>query len=416
MAPSAGTLCGMTEGREATPRAAETHTSPVPTAARFLGALVLAVVLAACSAPPPGGEPPPPPPPPPPSGEVQFALVAAGLDTPVALTNAGDARLFVAERAGAVRIIQNGTLLTTPFLDLTPFVKSDAGEQGLLGLAFPPDYATSGYFYVYYTNAGGHGVLARVSVSTSDPDLADPTSLEELLELPQTSEFHNGGQLAFGPDSYLYWAVGDGTSRNSAQSLSNLRGKVLRLDVAEAPGYSIPETNPYANDASAQGAIWVYGLRNPWRFSFDSETGDLYIADVGEDSFEEVNVVPEGESGQNFGWPLMEGPDCLDGGACDRTGLTLPAHSYAHANGGASITGGYVYRGPAAPDLEGRYVFADYMQDSFSVATLGGTWQVEDLTPEPAFGTASFGEGFDGRLYVTDYGGGRVYEVTQEAD
>lgn len=374
--------------------------------------LALTVVLSACSVPPPDdGDPNPPPPP---NGPIQFVQRVSGLATPVALTNASDERLFVAERAGTVRIIRNGALLSAPFLDMTGLVASSSGEQGLLGLAFPPDHGDSGRFYLYYTNASGRGVLARAAVSEDDPNVADPSSLETLIQLPETSTYHNGGQLEFGPDGYLYWAVGDGGNGASAQSLTSLRGKILRLDVSAADGYLVPGTNPFVDTAGARSEIWAYGLRNPWRFSFDADTGELYIADVGQNAFEEVNVAPAGAGGQNYGWPIMEGASCYTNPSCDSSGLTLPSFTYAHpSTGGASITGGYVYRGPAAPDLVGRYVFADYVHATVSVATLTTPWQVTKLLEGP-WSTASFGVGADGRLYVTDYGGGAVYEITQK--
>lgn len=379
----------------------------------FIAGLLLTLVLSACSTPPPDeGDPDPSPSP---NGPIQFVPRAAGLVTPVALTNAGDERLFVAERAGTVRVVQDGGLLPTPFLDVSTLVASSSGEQGLLGLAFPPDHGSTGRFYLYYTDTSGRGVLARAAVSAGDPNVADPSSLETLVQLPEASAFHNGGQLEFGPDGYLYWAVGDGGNGASAQSLSSLRGKVLRLDVSGAEGYRIPSTNPFVGTAGARGEIWAYGLRNPWRFSFDAATGELYIADVGQNAFEEVNVAPAGAGGQNYGWPIMEGASCYVDPACGSSGLTLPRFTYAHlpSTDGASITGGYVYRGPAAPDLVGRYVFADYVHATVSVATLTTPWQVTQLLDGP-WRTASFGVGADGRLYVADYGGGTVYEITQE--
>lgn len=391
--------------------------------AYLLAAAVLTVGLAACTPPSDDGNPPPPPPPP--GGEIRFETVISGLDTPVALTNAGDERLFIAERGGAVRVAQGGDLLPEPFLDLTAEVDLESippaqrGERGLLGIAFPPDHDESGLFYVYYTNSEGNSVLARYAVDATNPNVADVSTAEELEVLINTTAYHNGGQLGFGPDGYLYWAVGEGqTNPNNAQTLANLRGKIMRIDVSEAPGYTIPDDNPFVGVAGARGEIWAYGLRNPWRFSFDYETGELYIADVGEDDYEEVNVAPAGVGGQNYGWPIMEGPECVSGPGCSTTGLTLPTYSYSHPDdpeGGASITGGYVYRGPSAPDLVGQYVFGDFMQTSISAADMNGDWDITVLNPGP-WRTASFGVGADNRLYVTDYGGGLVYEITQEEE
>lgn len=384
----------------------------------FLLTLVFIFGLAACT--PPTENPPPPPPP---GGEVRFETIVTGPVNPVALTNAGDERLFVAIRAGTVRIVEDGVLLPEPFLDLTEIVgisdvpMLERGERGLLGIAFPPDYEESGLFYAYYTRSDGYGVLARFAVNATNPNRADESSLEELEELENTSTFHNGGQLAFGPDGYLYWAVGDGmTNRQNAQTLTNLRGKIMRLDVSGGTGYTAPSDNPFVDVEGAEDAIWAYGLRNPWRFSFDSETGELYIADVGEDDYEEVNVAPAGVGGQNFGWPIMEGPECLTDPDCDASGLTMPEYSYPHSDDpeeGASITGGYVYRGPSAPDLVGQYVFGDFMQTSISAAAVASGWDVTELNDGP-WRTASLGVGVDNRLYITDYGGGEIYEVTQE--
>lgn len=377
--------------------------------------LFLLLVLAACTPPDDNGNPPPPPPP----GDVAFVERASGLTYPVAMAHAGDERLFVAERAGTVRIIQDGQLVAEPFLDLAGTVAVGDGEQGLLGIAFPPDHDETGRFYAYYTKSATVGVLSRFTLDPTNPNRIDPASLEELVEVPDTDiGYHFGGQLAFGPDRYLYWAVGDGQNRANAQSLSTLRGKILRLDVSTSTGYESPADNPFVDEEGARDEIWAYGLRNPWRFSFDRETGDLYIADVGEKDFEEVNVAPAGVGGQNFGWPQMEGPECLTGTTCDQSGLTLPVYSYAHPpddEGGASITGGYVYRGPAAPDLVGQYVFGDFMQESVSVAELGADWEVTELR-SGNWRTASFGEGPDGRLYVSDFGGGIVNEILQEEE
>ena len=378
---------------------------------KLVAPLLTLVVLVACT--PPDGQNPPPPPP---EGELRLAQVATGLNTPVALTNAGDDRLFVAERAGRVRIIRNGALQAEPFLDLTASVASSEGEQGLAGLAFPPDHDTSGLFYVYYTAASnGRGQLVRMAVDATNPDRADPATLEVLVELAESTTYHNGGQLAFGPDDYLYWAVGDGAVGSRAQSRASWRGKIHRLDVSTAPGYEVPADNPLVGEPGVREEIWAMGLRNPWRFSFDSATGAMYLADVGEDAFEEVNVVPAGQGGANFGWPVMEGPECFEGASCDQEGLTLPTFSYPHPSGegGASVTGGYVYRGPAAPDLVGRYVFADFIMNSLSSAAAGNGWQIEPLLDDQ-LRTASFGVGDDERLYVTDFVNGRVLEVTQE--
>lgn len=408
----------MTSERTPAPRLAATTDVPFTSRltkapATLLLALFGLLTLAACTPPDDTGNPPPPPP----AGDVVFVQRASGLTNPTAMAHAGDDRLFVAELAGTVRIIQDGQLLAEPFLDLTGTVALGGGEQGLSGIAFPPDHNETGRFYAYYTKSATVAVLSRFTLDPTNPNRIDPASLEELVEVPDTdSEYHFGGQLPFGPDGYLYWAVGDGGVGSNAQSLSSLRGKILRLDVSPSTGYTSPPDNPFVDDAGALDEIWAYGLRNPWRFSFDRQTEELYIADVGERDFEEVNVAPAGVGGQNFGWPYMEGPECLTGVTCDPANYTAPAFSYAHpAEGSASITGGYVYRGPAAPDLEGKYVFGDFMQESVSVAELGANWEVTELR-SGNWRTASFGEGPDGRLYVTDFGGGIVNEILQEEE
>lgn len=389
--------------------------------------LLLALVLASCGAAPPTGNgggndngftcsaPPPL------DGEERPAVpmdsswlrpVVGGLQLPTAMTNAGDRRLFVAERAGRVRLIDDGRLADRPFLDISDNVKSDAGEQGLLGLAFPPDYASSGLFYAYYTASDGHGVLSRFHVSADDPDCADAASEQRLVRLEQASEWHNGGQLAFGPDGYLYWAIGDGGASERARDLDFRFGKILRLDVSGATA-APAAGNPFANQGGVAAQVWADGLRNPWRFSFDDETGQLYIADVGQDDFEEVNVQPASSGGLDYGWPSMEGNGCFRAPTCSDAGLTRPAFTYPHPSGGASITGGYVYRGAAAPALVGAYVYADFVSGTvFSAHRQGADWITAPLL-QLGTSVATFGQGADGALYVATYAQGSVYELVQ---
>jgi glucose/arabinose dehydrogenase len=289
--------------------------------------------------------------------------IASGFDQPVHVTHAGDnsGRLFVVERGGVIRIIRDGAVLPTPFFELSGQVQAAGGEQGLLSVAFPPDFASKRYFYVDYTNRTGVGdtVVARYPM-TANPDLASSTGGVELLSVSQPFANHNGGQLAFGPDGLLYVALGDGGSAgdpfNNAQNLSTGLGKILRLDTeAGVVPYAIPAGNPFGNE------IWAYGLRNPWRFSFDRATGDLYIADVGQNLIEEVNFQPATSSGgENYGWKVMEGTSCFLSPACDRAGLILPVAEYSHADGNCSVTGGFVYRGNQFPDLQGIYLYADF--------------------------------------------------------
>ena len=377
--------------------------------------LVLVLVVAACSPlPPPNDDDDEEEEPPPVVGDVRLVEVASGVDFPVVITNAGDERLFVVERAGRIWIVRNGAVEPEPFLDIRDDVATE-GEQGMLGLAFPPDYATSGAFYVYFTNTDGRGTLARFATSSTDPDLAAPGS-EMLITLTESSTHHNGGQLAFGPDGYLYWAIGDAGERALAQDRSSLRGKLLRLDVSGASGFSVPTDNPFVDEAGAAPEVWAYGLRNPWRFSVDHEANQIYIADVGEDRQEEVNVQATTAAGLNYGWPVMEGDACFQPPNCDPSGYTAPAFTYDHESGGRSITGGYVYRGPAAPDLEGHYVFGDFMTGRLYTATASEEWQMRPLLENgQSLRTATVGMGANGQLYVASFeeeANGAIYEIT----
>ncbi|MDH4133060.1 MAG: PQQ-dependent sugar dehydrogenase [Gemmatimonadota bacterium] len=353
-------------------------------------------------------------PPPPPAG-LGLDTIASGLDAPVFLTAPpGDtARLFVVEKSGAIRIIRNRSVLAAPFLDLTDSV-SRGSEQGLLGMAFSPDYATSGRFYVSYTRLNGSSVIARYQVS-GNADLADPASGFTLLTVPQPYSNHNGGMIAFGPDGYLYVGLGDGGSggdpQGTGQDRSDLLGSILRLDVSGSGTYTIPGSNPYVNTAY-RGELWNWGLRNPWRFSFDRQAGDLYIADVGQNAWEEVNVQPAGSAGgENYGWNLMEGTNCYTSG-CSPAGLTLPVLDYGH-NQGCSVTGGYVYRGSAIPALVGHYLYADYCNGwvrSFQYQGGQAANRLDRAELRPGGNITSFGEDARGELYIlTD--NGRVQRI-----
>ncbi len=341
--------------------------------------------------------------------------VADGLKQPVSITNAGDSRLFVVQQGGMVRIVKDGALLKDPFLDISDRTKS-GGERGLLGLAFPPDYATSGHFYVYYTGTRGESTLSRFTVTPGNPDRADPTSEEILLTQEQPYSNHNGGQLAFGPDGYLYLGLGDGGSggdpQGNGQNLGVLLGKLLRLDVSGDKGYKVPPSNPFVATAGARSEIWAYGLRNPWRFSFDRETGDLYIADVGQNAYEEVDFQPaDSKGGENYGWNIMEASHCYGASTCDQTGLTLPILEYPHGpQWGTSISGGYLYRGEAVPALVGRYVFADFTSGRVWSAGPEDGWELKPLF-ETGFNVSTFGEDAAGELYVADYTSGLIYRV-----
>jgi glucose/arabinose dehydrogenase len=343
-----------------------------------------------------------------------LAQIAAGLSFPLYLTApSGDVhRLFIVEKTGAIRIVQDGALLPNPFLNISGQV-SGGSEQGLLGLAFPPDYATSGRFVVHYTDPAGNTQVSTFQVS-SDPDVADGASEQVILTATQPFSNHNGGQIVFGPDGFLYLGLGDGGGANDpegrGQDLSELLGSILRLEVRSDTSYTIPPDNPFVGQTNARPEVWSYGLRNPWRFSFDRLTQDLYIADVGQDHFEEIDVAPSSAGrgkGVNYGWSIMEGPQCLQL-QCDQTGLTLPVSSYSHSQG-CSITGGYVYRGAAIPALQGQYFYGDYCRGwvrSIRYAD-GAAGELTDWpTLRPGGSVTSFGEDGAGELYVLVAEGG----------
>ena len=346
----------------------------------------------------------------------------SGLDIPVQVANAGDGsgRIFVVEQRGRVRIIKNGDLQATPFLDIENKVGC-CRERGLLSIAFPPDYANKGHFYVNYTENSGNTVVARYRL-TADPDVADPASEEIVLAVEQPYANHNGGQLAFGPnDGYLYIGMGDGGSagdpENRAQNPGDLLGKLLRIDVEtnNPPTYTIPVTNPYTQTAGYRGEIWALGLRNPWRFSFDAQTGDLYIGDVGQRSYEEIDYQPASSSGgENYGWRIIEGSHCYISPDCDTTGLVLPIAEYGHSEGNCSVTGGMVYRGTDESRMDGVYFYADYCTGSiWGLANDGAGWQNRLLHDAPFYITG-FGTDESGNVWVTKYEdapGGAIYRL-----
>jgi len=355
------------------------------------------------------------------SQEVNIDLFADGFSNPVDLQNAGDERLFVVEKAGVIKILQSdGTTNATPFLDIQSTVITPGGsydERGLLGLAFHPDYTNNGYFYVNYINNSGDTQVSRFSISAGDPDIADPASELFILEASQPFSNHNGGCLQFGPDNYLYIGLGDGGSAgdpgNRAQNLELLLGKMLRIDIDNTDGgnnYAIPADNPFVGDPNALDEIWAYGLRNPWRFSFDSETDDLWIGDVGQGAVEEVDRAASGVSGQNYGWRCYEGSQTYNtsGGCPDPSELTFPVAEYIHGSDNCSITGGYVYRGSIYSDISGLYFYADFcsgiigtVDDSnnqINHGTYGGSW-------------VSFGEDYNNELYIVD-NFGEIFKIS----
>jgi len=345
--------------------------------------------------------------------------IATGFTKPVFLTFApGDtARLFVVEREGTIGIVKDGERLARPFLAIQEKTTGQQGERGLLSMAFDPKYQTNGFFYICYTALSGDVVVARYQVS-EDPDVADPNSERIILQVPhQEHDTHNGGLILFGPDGYLYIGIGDGGGYGdpvgNAQNLSTLLGKLLRIDVHSAFPYAIPPDNPFVNRPDARPEIWAYGLRNPWRFSFDHLTGDLYIADVGQDKWEEVNFQPaSSKGGENYGWNLFEGFHDFQE-APSREGLVFPLWEYGRPDG-CSVTGGYVYRGTALPELVGRYLFADFCSGKIWTLTplAGGDWQRALLLASGML-IVSFSEGPNGELYVLDYGEGGIYRLAE---
>jgi glucose/arabinose dehydrogenase len=362
--------------------------------------------------------------------------VAAGLEFPVfAGAPAGDAeRVFILEQNGRILILKDGALLAQPFLDIDALVPdvSISDERGLLGLAFHPEYATSGYFYLDYTDLSGNTVIARYTVS-GDPDRADPGSAAILLTIKQPFGNHNGGTLAFGPlDGFLYIGMGDGGSSGDpgdrAQDDGTLLGKMLRIDVDTGEPYGIPPDNPFAGPGDPLDEIWAKGLRNPYRWSFDRQTGDLYIADVGQGAWEEVDFQPAASAGgQNYGWRLMEGSHCFNPPVdCNDGSLTLPIHEYGH-DLGCSITGGCVYRGQAIGGLQGSYFFGDYCSGRIWTLRVAGGQATElfertaELAPESGQfidNVVAFGEDGQGELYIVDRGigsDGEIYKIVPAA-
>jgi len=349
--------------------------------------------------------------------EIELTKQASGLNQPAHITHAGDGsgRLFVVEQTGSIRIIKNGILLSTPFLDITNSVKC-CDEQGLLSLAFPPDYPSKGYFYVNYTRKpDGDTIISRYFV-TENPDVADADSEEIILAIDQPFPNHNGGLLVFGPDGFLYIGMGDGGSGgdpfDNAQNPGSLLGKMLRIDVESgiAP-YIIPSSNPFTETTGFRGEIWALGYRNPWRFSFDRGTDDLYIADVGQDLFEEVDFKrASSKGGENYGWNIMEGTHCFNSSRCNQTGLVLPVAEYDHSQG-CSITGGFVYRGQNFPRMQGVYFYGDFCSGNiWGLKREVNTWQNALLLDTP-HSVSTFGEDELGNIYLADYSNGDIYMI-----
>lgn len=361
---------------------------------------------------------------------VELEEVLDGFIQPVHVTNAGDGsgRLFIVERQGRILVAVDGEVQREPFLDIREHVGDWFVEQGLFSIVFHPDFNENGYFYVFYTatpddedvNRAGDNTITRFEVSQDDSNQADHDSMTVLLAIPDREVNHNGGQLVFGPDGYLYAGTGDeggqGARWNNSQDPEVYFGKILRIDVDADDPYGIPEDNPFVDDDEYLPEIWMMGLRNPWRFSFDRETGDMYIGDVGELTYEEVNLVPAGESGLNFGWPIMEGNACFpEDEPCDDTGLTPPIIDYPHTDGdhvnGCSVTGGFIYRGQDTPFMNGIYVFGDWCSGRvWAAVEADGEWHKRQIGQFP-ISISSFGEDEQGELYLTDMINGKIQRL-----
>jgi glucose/arabinose dehydrogenase len=374
----------------------------------------LTLLLAACG----GSSTPAPPPPPPPN--LTLTTVVSGLSNPLDLQRpSNDNRFFAVEQRGTIRIIENGALLAGNFLDIQSLTNFDGAEQGLLGLAFHPNYSTNRLFYVNYTTdtGGRHTVIAEFQTLAANPNQADPSSERILLTVSQPFTNHKGGQLAFGPDHLLYLGLGDGGSGgdplNNGQTLTVLLGKILRIGVDPPfdPGlqYAIPPDNPFASGGGLR-EIWAYGLRNPWRFSFDRGGTRLFCGDVGQDSFEEVDLITKGG---NFGWNVMEGAHCFNPpNGCDMTGKILPIAEYSHSEG-IAIIGGYVYKGSAIPSLANAYIFGDLTGKIWSLTESPANTFTRTQLLNTGRTISSFGQDAAGEVYVVDLGGSVLKLVAQ---
>ena len=376
--------------------------------------LKLALAVLAISACSPETDPEPTP-----DGNVSLTLdqVATGLTGPVYVTSPpGDSRLFIVEQPGRIRIVQNGQLLPTPFLDIISRVGS-GGERGMLSLAFHPQYSTNGFLYVYFTATNGE---IRIERFTATGNTANPSTSKLILSVPHPRGNHNGGLAMFGPDGMLYLGLGDGGGGGdpdlNGQDENTLLGALLRIDVNSGDPYGIPAGNPFIGRNDARPEIWATGLRNPWRFAFDAQGGNLYIADVGQGELEEVNVVGATRAGVNYGWNIMEGTSCYNASTCNKQGLELPVLEYRHLGNACSVTGGFVYRGTAIPEIAGHYFYGDYCAGfvkSFKFqngsATEERTWEFGNIGNVLSFGQDSAGE-----LYITS-GNGTVYRIAKSA-
>jgi glucose/arabinose dehydrogenase len=345
---------------------------------------------------------------------INLVQYATGFTSPTEMVHAGDSRLFVTQQNGLIRILKSdGTINANPFLNISNLTTTDS-ERGLLGLAFHPEYQDNGFFYINYTNLNGNTVIARYTRSATNPDLADANSAQILLTITQPFSNHNGGCLRFGPDGFLYIAMGDGGSggdpNGNAQNINSLLGKILRIDVNNGSPYAIPASNPFA-DTDGADEIWATGLRNPWKMSFNSLNGDLWIADVGQENIEEINVATAGTAGLNYGWRCYEGNEPYNTSGCPTSGtFAYPVAQYDHSNNACSITGGFVYNGSLYPALTGKYIFGDFCSNRIGYTDVAGeiTWTA------PFTGNIStFGEDMNGELYAVGRSNGTVYRVTE---
>ncbi len=344
---------------------------------------------------------------------ITIVSFATGFSNPVEITHAKDNRLFIVQKGGLIRILNaNGTKNVTPFLNVSNLISTAAGEQGLLGLAFHPNYKSNGLFFINYTNTAGHTVIAKYSVSTADSNVANPLG-NIILQIYQPYNNHNGGTIKFGSDGYLYIGMGDGGNGgdpgNRAQNLDSLLGKMLRIDIDTTASYKIPSTNPYVGIAGAD-EIWAAGLRNPWKFSFDRNTSDLWIGDVGQDDFEEINKATITQAGINYGWRCYEGNMVYNASGCGLIGLYKTPYVAINQNSGAcSMTGGYVYRGPTYSNLFGKYLFTDFCRSRIGLVDASANVTFSTNYSGKAFST--FGEDAIGELYIADYSNGEVFKI-----
>lgn len=354
--------------------------------------------------------------------DVDLILLNDSFDEPVDIASAGDERLFIVEKRGVIKIMnKDGAIVENNFLDIRSRIANSGGERGLLGMVFHPDFNTNGYFYINYTDDRNDTQVSRFRVNPDNPNQADSNSEFFIINIDQPRGNHNAGDLSFGPDGYLYLGMGDGGGANDpdnfSQTNSSLLGKMLRLDVdnTDGEGYGIPSDNPFIDDSAVADEIWSTGLRNPWRYSFDRETGDLWMADVGQNRFEEVHKQPaDSEGGENYGWRCYEGDAEFNSSGCsaDANDFVFPVHAYNHALG-CSVTGGYVYRGTQYPSLTGKYIFGDFCSGRMwtLTETNTGEWERAEIFDGPSSSWSTFGEDNTGEVYVASLAG-EIYKIT----